>query len=323
MEQARRVIVTGATGLIGSALCHALQDRGYGVVVLSRHPDAARAKVPDALAYVAWQPEESGSWREQIDGAYAVVHLAGESIYTFGKRQTQASVRTETQTRVRAIRGLAGAMADAHEPPAAFICASSVGTYGFAGWTDAEYTEDSPVGDDFWGHDSQLWEQAALEVEGQHARVVVLRTGYVLDARPGGGLAQQVEQFRRGFGGPVLPGSQWTPWIHIADVAGLILLAIEDPRVRGPLNVVAPGVVRNRAFAAALGHAVGRSARLPIPGFMLRLGFGVTADTIIHGKRVMPQKALDLGYHFQFPTLDLALRDLVRPEGKAPTTRAS
>jgi uncharacterized protein len=323
VEQARRVIVTGATGLIGSALCRALQDRGYGVVVFSRHSDAARTKVPGALAYVAWQPEESGPWRAQIDGAYAVVHLAGESIYTFGKRQTKAGVRAETQARVRAIRGLAGAMAEAQEPPAAFICASSVGTYGFAGWTDAEYTEDSSVGDDFWGHDSQLWEQAALEAERQHARVVVLRTGYGLDAGPGGGLAQQVEQFRRGFGGPVLPGSQWTPWIHIADVAGLILLAIEDSRVRGPLNVVSPGVVRNREFATALGNAVGRSARLPIPGFMLRLGFGVTADTIIHGKRVVPQKALDLGYHFLFPTLDLALRDLVRSEGKAPTARAS
>jgi uncharacterized protein len=316
----RCVVVTGATGLIGSALCRALQDLGDGVIVFSRHPDAAQTQVPQALTYVAWQPEESGPWREQIDGAYAVVHLAGKSIYTLGQRQTQATIRAETQARAHAIHGLVGAMAAAHKPPALFVCASSVGTYGFAGWTDAELTEDSPAGTDFWGRDSQLWEGAALEAEQHKVRTVVLRTGYVLDARPGGGLAQQVEQFRRGFGGPVMPGSQWTPWIHIADVVGLILLAIVDSRVQGPLNVVAPGVVRSREFAATLGRVVGRSARFPIPGFMLRLGFGVTADTIAHGRRVVPRKALDLGYKFQFPTLEPALRDLVRTPGHDPAT---
>jgi uncharacterized protein (TIGR01777 family) len=323
MVHAQRVVLTGATGLIGSALCHALRDRGGDVIVFSRHPDAARTKVPGALAYIAWQPEESGPWGTQIDGADAVVHLAGESIYTFGKRQTEATVRAETQARARAIRGLVGAMAEAHKPPSVFVCASSVGTYGYAGWTDVQFTEDSPAGSDFWGRDSQLWEAAALEDERQHVRAVVLRTGYVLDARSGSGLARQAEQFRRGFGGPVLPGSQWVPWIHIADVVGLILLAMEDSHVRGPINVVAPGVVRNREFAATLGRVVGRSARLPIPGFLLRLSVGITADTIIHGRRVVPRKALDLGYQFHFPTLEPALRNLVGLEGHAPTGKAT
>ena len=117
MEDTKRVIVTGATGLIGSRLCSELQRRGYAVVVFSRGPEAARRKVPGALAYVAWQPQESGPWREQIDGTYGIVHLAGESIYTFGKRQTQASVRVETQNRVRGIGGLIRAMAEAQVKP--------------------------------------------------------------------------------------------------------------------------------------------------------------------------------------------------------------
>lgn len=323
MADTQRVVVTGATGLIGSALCGALAERDYGLIVFSRRPDAAREKVPGALEYVAWQPEDAEEWRKWLDGAYAVVHLAGESIFTFGKRQTEATIRAETQARVRAIHTLTGAMGAASTPPAVFICASSVGAYGFAGWSDAEYTEDSPAGTDFWGRDSQLWEAAALEAERQRIRTVVLRTGYVLDTQPGSGLAQQVEQFRRGFGGMVLPGSQWTPWIHIADVVGLIRYALEDARVHGPLNVVAPGVVRNREFAATLGRVVGRSARLPIPGLMLRLGVGKTADTIIHGRRVVPRKALDLGYPFRFPTLELALRDLVRPDARVSGTSAS
>ena len=314
MEDTKRVIVTGATGLIGSRLCSELQRRGYAVVVFSRDPETARRKVPGAMAYVAWQPLESGPWREQIDGAYGVVNLAGESIYTFGKRQTQASVRAETKNRVRGIGGLIRAMAEAQVKPQVFVSASSVGTYGYADFTDAEFTENSSPGTDFWGQDSLPWEEAALEAERLGIRTVVMRTGYVLDAQPQGGLAQQVAQFRRGFGGPVLPGTQWLPWIHVADEVGLVVLALEDARVHGPLNGTAPGVVRNQEFAQTLGQVVGKPARLPTPGVLLRMGFGVVAETIIHGRRVVPRKALDLGYQFQFATLESALRDLVGSE---------
>jgi uncharacterized protein (TIGR01777 family) len=168
-------------------------------------------------------------------------------------------------------------------------------------------------GDDFWGRVSLPWEEAALEAERLGVRTVVLRTGYVLDGRPGSGLAQQVAQFRRGFGGPVRPGSQWVPWIHIADAVELILLALDDERVRGPLNCTAPGVVRNREFAETLGRVVGKPANRAMPGVMLRMFMGVVADTIIHGRCVVPEAALALGYDFRFPTLDAALRDLVAP----------
>ena len=144
-------------------------------------------------------------------------------------------------------------------------------------------------------------------------RTVLLRTGYVLDASPRGGLARQAAQFRRGFGGPVLPGKQWVPWIHLADEVGLIQMALSDERVRGPLNCTAPEVPRNREFAATLGRVLGKPVRMAVPGFAMRMGLGVAADILIHGRRVVPQKALDLGYQFRFPTLESALRDLLTP----------
>jgi uncharacterized protein (TIGR01777 family) len=314
----KRVIVTGATGLIGRALCALLRERGYAVIVFTRRPDVARVEVPGALAYVAWQPEQLGPWAEWVDGATAVVHLAGESIFTFGKRQTQASIRAETHSRMRTIQRLVHAMEAARVHPLVFVSASSVGTYGYAGFSDTEYTEESPAGTDFWGCDSQEWEAPALQTSQLGVRPVVLRTGYVLGTGPASGLTQQAEQVRRGFGGPVLPGRQWVPWVHIADVAGLIVFALEDERVRGPLNVVAPGVVRNREFTATLARVVGKPARFPVPGVLLRLGFGITADTIIHGRRVVPRKALDLGYAFRFAALEPAMRDLLAADSRQP-----
>ncbi len=311
MTEMKRVIVTGATGLIGSGLCQALIRRGYAVVVFSRDPVAAREQIAGAVDYIAWQPEENGDWATYIEGAYGVVNLAGGSIYTFGKRQTQESINAETRDRVRGIHGLVSAMKEARVKPQVFVCASSVGTYGFDGFTDAEYTETSSPGMDFWGQSSVRWEEAALAAGQVGIRTVVMRFGYVLAMHPHSGLAQQVGQFQRGFGGPVRPGKQWQPWIHIADAAGLSVFALEDQRVRGALNGTAPDVVRNRDFAHTLGQAVGKPARLATPGFFLRMWLGVTADTIIYGRRVLPKKALDLGYQFQFATLESAFRDLL------------
>jgi uncharacterized protein (TIGR01777 family) len=322
MTEAKRIIVTGATGLIGSSLCQELIQRGYAVVVFSRNPTVARAKVPGATAYVAWQPAENGSWAEYIDGAYGIVNLAGGSIYTFGKRQTRESISAETQNRVRGIHGLVRAMTEAQAKPQVFVCASSVGTYGFNGFTDTEFTEASPPATDFWGQVSLPWEEATLAAEQVGVRAVVMRFGYVLSMHPHSGLAQQVEQFQRGFGGPVRPGKQWQSWIHIADAVGLIVFALEENQVRGPLNGTAPGAVRNRDFAQTLAQAVGKPDRIATPGFLLRMWLGVTADTIIYGRRVLPKKAIDLGYLFRFATLESALHDLLDaepPRGDAHT----
>ncbi len=308
---AKRVVVTGATGLIGQALCQELIAHGYEIVVFSRAPEAARAKVADAAAYVAWQPETTGGWAAQIDGAYGVVYLAGESIFSFGKRHTRADISAQSAARERGEQGIVAAMAAASVKPQVFVGASSVGAYGYAGFTDADFDESSPHGDDFWGRDSATLETATLAAEDLGVRTVVIRTGYVLDAGPHGGLQGQAEQFRRGFGGPVLPGRQWLPWIHLADAVGLFALALEDERARGPLNAVAPGLVRQTEFAATLGRVVGKPSWVPVPGFALRLAVGVTADIVIHGRRVIPHRAQELGYAYRFPDLEGAMRDLL------------
>ena len=324
MVETKRVIVTGATGLIGSSLCRELIKRGYAVVVFSRNPAAARTVIPGAEAYVAWQPEENGPWAEYMKGTYGVVHLAGDSIYTWGSRQTQASISAETQNRIRAIQGLIRAMTAAQAKPQVFVSASSVGTYGFDGFTDAEFTESSAPGTDFWGQVSLPWEEAALEAQKIGIRAVVMRFGYVLAMHSHGGLAQQAEQFRRGFGGRVGSGKQWQPWIHVADAAGLILFALEESRVEGAVNGTAPDVVRNRDFTQMLAQMVRKPARMVIPGVLLRMWLGVTAETILYGRRVLPYKALSLGYHFQFETLESALRDLLEalPAGSETSSRS-
>jgi uncharacterized protein len=314
MSETKRMVVTGATGLIGGNLSRALIRRGYEVVVCSRDPAAARATIIGAVDYVPWQPEESGAWAEYIDGAYGVVNLAGGSIFTFGQRQTRKSITEETSNRVRGIQGLVQAMAEARAKPQVFVSASSVGTYGFDGLTDTAFTESSPPGTDFWGRTSLPWEEAALRAESAGMRPVVVRFGYVLGMQPHSGLARQVDQFRRGFGGPVGSGKQWQPWIHVADASGLVIFALEDSRVQGPLNGTAPDVVRNRDFTAELAKLVGKPARLPTPGLLMHMWIGLSADTILYGRRVLPQKALDLGYQFQFPTLASALHDLVDAE---------
>jgi uncharacterized protein len=322
MEKTKRIIVTGATGLIGSSLCQELIQRGYAVVVFSRDPIAAQAKIPGAASYVAWQPEEHGPWSEHIEGAYAVVNLAGGSIYTFGKRQTRESISVETQHRIRGIHGLVRAMTEAQVKPQVFVCASSVGTYGFDGFTDTEFTEASPPATDFWGQTSLPWEEAAQSADQIGVRPVIMRFGYVLAMHPHSGLAQQVEQFRRGFGGPVSPGKQWQSWIHIADAVGLIIFALENNQVQGPLNGTAPDAMRSRDFAQTLAQAVGKPAHIATPGFLLKMWLGVTADTIIYGRRVLHKKALDLGYQFQFSTLTSALHDLLQLSPASSNTHA-
>lgn len=323
MAETKRVIVTGATGLIGSSVCRELIKRGYAVVVFSRDPRAAQTVVPGAKAYVTWQAREDGSWAEYLEGAYGVVHLAGGSIYTWGSRQTRESISAETQNRIHAIQGLVRAMTEAEAKPQVFVSASSVGTYGFDGLTDAAFTESSAPGTDFWGQVSLPWEEAARDVEKIGVRAVIMRFGYVLAMYPHSGLAQQVAQFQRGYGGRVGNGSQWQPWIHVADAAGLILFALEESRVEGAVNGTAPDVVRNRDFTHMLAQMVGKSTRMAIPGFLLRMCLGVTAETILYGRRVLPHKALDLGYHFQFATLESALRDLLeaRPAGSETSSR--
>ena len=306
----RRVIVVGATGIIGRPLCRNLLASGYDLVVFSRDPEEARRLVPGASEYITWQAQERGDWEPAVDGAWAVVNMAGAPFFT---RWNAAYKREMGASRTRATRGLIHAMSVASVKPRVFIGGSSVGFYGYmnaGSANDKELTEEQPAGNDWWGSDSAQLEQEILRAEEIGVRAVVVRTGIVLDAQAGA-LGGQLPRYQKGQGSYIRPGDQWYSWIHVEDEAELIRLAIEDERVRGALNATAPYPERNREFMRLVGQVLGKPITRGMPGFLLKLFLGEVATVVIHGRRVVPAKALALGYQFKYVHAEDALRDLL------------
>lgn len=307
MADSKRVVVAGATGLIGRKLCAELTAKGYQVVVFSRNPDSARRAIPGAVEYVRWTPAESGPWAASIDGAYAVVNLAGAPI--IGKRWNAAYKQELRESRVVGTRGLVTAMAGSQRKPSVFINGSAIGYYGNR--DDTPLDEQARPGNDFLAELSVEWEREAAKAEQAGIRTVILRTGIVLDTE-GGALKPLLLPFRLGVGGPVLPGSQYWSWIHLDDEVGLILFALEHEQVSGPLNATAPEPLTNREFSKVLGKVLGRPSLVPVPGFALNILLGEVAEPlIVHGQRVIPAKAQQQGYSFKYPRLEPALRQLL------------
>jgi hypothetical protein len=307
MSNTRRVIVTGATGLIGKRLCEQLIATGYQIVVFSRSPEQARQSLPGAAEYVAWTPSEHGAWAGAIDGAYGVIHLAGAPI--LGKRWSEAYKAEIRNSRIVGTRGLVNAIRAAQNKPQVFVSGSAVGYYG--GRDDTKLDENAAPGNDFLAQTCIEWEREAAQAQQLGVRTVIVRTGIVLD--PGeGALPQMALPFRFYAGGPILPGTQWFPWIHIEDEVGLLLFALENERVHGPLNASAPEPQTNRDFTKTLGKVMGKPAWAPVPGFGLRILMGEVAGMLTEGQRVIPKKAQDLGYQFKYPTSEQALRQLLQ-----------
>jgi uncharacterized protein (TIGR01777 family) len=311
MSNQKRAILTGATGLIGRQLFAALRERDYAVVVFSRSPDEARKKLPGAADYVAWSPEESGPWAAAIDGAHAVINLAGAPISQglIGVRWTEDYKREILASRVIGTRSLVQAIAVARERPAVLINASAVGFYGPRDATPID--EQAPAGHDFLGSVCVAWEQEAARAAELGVRVAKLRTGILLDPNSGA-LGQLLIPFRLRTGGPILPGTQYYSWIHPDDLIGLYLLALENDNASGPINATAPAPVTNREFTDTIGRVVGSPSWLPVPEFGLRLALGEMADVVIFGQRVLPRRAEELGYSFRYTALEPALRDLLK-----------
>ncbi|MBC8159703.1 MAG: TIGR01777 family protein [Roseiflexaceae bacterium] len=303
----KRIVVTGATGLIGRGLCAALIGRGDQVVVFSRNPGAARDKVAGAAEYVAWDAAEDGAWASALDGADAVVNLGASSL--FEQRWTDAFKREIRDSRVIGTRGIVGAIGRATRKPAVLVNASAVGIYGNR--VHERLDESSSLGHDFLANVCREWEAEATKAAPLGTRVVLLRTGIVLD--PGeGALKQLMLPFQFGIGGPVLPGTQWISWIHRADEVDLILQSLDDPGISGPLNATAPNPQTNAQFSRVLGVAMGRPSWIPVPGFAVRAVIGGASETVTNGQYVLPAKALAHGYRFRFENSEAALRDLLR-----------
>jgi uncharacterized protein len=289
-----RVTVTGASGLIGSRLVQALRDRGDDVTTLSRDP--ARG--------VPWDPAERAP-TDALNGRDAVVHLAGEHVAQRWSPEARKRIR---ESRELGTHNLVRGLEQADARPTILVSASAVGYYGHGG--DERLTEDAPPGDDFLAQVCVAWEEEARRAEPLGLRVVRVRTGVVLDAS-GGALGKMLLPFKLGAGGPVAGGRQYMPWIHADDVVGLYLAALDDERYSGPVNASAPEPVTNKAFSTALGRALHRPAVAPIPGFAIRALYGDMAEIVTEGQRAVPAKALELGYAFQHPDLDEALRSTV------------
>ena len=278
----------------------ALAGRRDEAVVVTRDP--SRAGLPPGARGTGWDGLATA-----VDGAGAVVHLAGETI---AQRWTTAAKARIVGSRVQAAERVGAALRAAKSPPAVLVNASAVGFYGNRG--DEELTEESPSGSGFLAETTLAWERAAREAVPDGVRLVLLRTGFVL-GEEGGGLSKMLIPFRFGLGGPLGSGRQWVPWIHRDDLVALLLAALDDARFEGPVNATAPAPVPMKELAAALGRVLRRPAFAPAPAFAIRAAMGEMAALVLDGQRALPGKALALGFSFRFPDLEPALRDLLAP----------
>lgn len=295
-----KVVIAGGSGFLGRPLAARLADDGHDVVVLTRGRAAGGLRARP----VTWTPDGSiGPWVGEIDGAGAVVNLAGEPI---AARRWSSRQKTRIRdSRVRATRSLAEAIGRVVAPPPVFLSGSAVGFYGPLG--DEIATEETPPGSDFLAGVCVRWETEASRAAGPKTRVVCIRTGLVLE-RDGGALAQMLPPFRLGVGGPVGSGRQYWPWIHRDDWVDLARWAMLTASVAGPVNASAPSPVTNREFAHALGRAMHRPSFMPAPAFALRILLGEMADALLlSGQRAVPSKAEKLGYSFRYPRVNDAL----------------
>jgi uncharacterized protein (TIGR01777 family) len=305
-----RVFVTGGTGLIGVRLVRALRQRGDDVLVLSRRADAWRRVGPD-VEVVAGDPMAAGPWRDRLASCEAVVNLAGAGI--FDRRWNVEYKALIRDSRLKSTENVVAALTKqpmrSDGSPKVMVSGSAIGYYGVHG--DEEIDESSPQGDDYMARTCGEWEAAACSAESAGVRVVLVRTGIVLDRR-GGALMALWIPFKLGAGGPVGSGRQYMSWIHHSDEVGILLLALDNAEAGGPVNATAPVPVTNKEFGKTLGRAMGRPALLPSPAIGLRLLLGEAAGVVTTGQRVLPRRAEALGYQFHYPDVEAALRQIVR-----------
>ncbi len=301
-----RVLVTGASGLIGSTVCDALLARGDEVVGLTRDPSRARATNP-TVSWHAWHPATERPPAVAFEGVDGVMNLIGENI---NQRLTPAAKERIRDSRLRATKNLVDGMAAAPVTPGVLVSQCAVGYYGDHG--EAIVDESTPPATDWTGQLCADWDQAAMDAGSDEIRVTVLRSAPVLD--PAGGLLKQLLlPFRLGVGGPLAGGHQYMPWIHRDDEVALFLWALDNGQVSGPHNASAPNPVTNREFSKTLGSVLRRPAIAPIPRAALVAMRGEElTDQILGSMRVVPRRALDAGFTFRYPELEPALRDLLR-----------
>jgi hypothetical protein len=302
-----KILITGASGFVGSRLTRALLDRGHRVIGVARHAPAQGVR-PTGFRFVPADTTRPGDWQAELSGADAVVNLAGRTI--FG-RWTDAVKQEIRDSRILTTRHVVDGLPAGK--PVVLVSASGVGFYGDQG--EETLTEDSPAGEGFLAQLSMDWEAEARRGADSGARVALARLGVVLG--PGGGaLAQMIPAFKAFVGGPIGSGRQWFPWIHLDDLAAAVAFILDHPELSGPINLCAPHPVRNRELAMALGNALGRPAALPAPSFMLRLALGEFAGVLLGSQRALPQKLAASGFRFKYPQIQPAVAAALKDGAK-------
>jgi len=296
------ILISGATGFIGRRLCRELGEAGHNLSALSRNPALAQRALPVLHQTFGWEPIAAPPPTQAFARVDAVIHLAGESV---SGRWTAAKKRAIRESRLRGTANLIKAIAGLSQRPKLLISASASGYYGERG--EEQLDEKSPPGAGFLAELCQAWEGEARRAQELGLRVVCLRTGIVLGAG-GGALAALLPPFKLGLGGRMGSGRQWWSWVHLDDVIGIIIEALADETLDGPLNLTSPRPLRQGEFARILGRIVGRPTLLPTPAWLLKLAVGEFAGELLASRRVLPRRALARGYRFRCGELEPALR---------------
>ncbi|OGR93544.1 MAG: TIGR01777 family protein [Elusimicrobia bacterium RIFCSPLOWO2_01_FULL_59_12] len=292
-----KILMSGSTGLVGSALVPYLANKSHSVTRLVRKGQSG----------ISWNPDAGSIDTAALEGFDAVIHLAGESIAS--GRWTAAKKQRIRDSRVRGTHQLAEVLTALKLPPRTLLCASAIGFYGDRG--EEILREENPAGTGFLAEVCRAWEAAAATAALKGIRVVYLRFGVILSPA-GGALAKMLVPFKLGVGGKIGPGNQYMSWIAIDDVLGAVLHALSNPVLKGPVNVVAPDPVTNLAFTKTLGRVLWRPTIVPLPAFAARLAFGEMADELLlASQRVEPRMLHKSGYAFRYPELEGALRHLL------------
>ncbi len=306
-----RVIITGGSGLIGRALTEKLVASGHEVIILSRAPENVKG-LPSGARAAGWDGQTSAGWGDLVNGAGAVVNLAGESIKGDGflpSRWTRRRKALIRQSRLDAGRAVVEAIRAASKKPAVLLQASAVGYYGPR--SDEPLTESGPPGSDFLANLCKEWEASTQEVEAMGVRRVVIRTGIPLTLK-GGAFPLLVLPFQLFAGNWFGSGKQYYPWIHFEDYIAALQFLIENPKASDVYNLSAPNPVSNREFARTLGKVMRRPVLMPVPRFAFEIAMGEVATVVMDGQRMIPKKLQEQGFTFKFPSFEQAARDLLK-----------
>lgn len=303
----KKIIITGATGLIGSKLCLALINRGDQVTIFTRNISSAQKLLGDKYSYVKWNYETPDEWAKHFEDKDAIIHLAGANL--FAKRWTVGYKKIILESREVSTRNLVSAIRSTKNNINVFVCSSAVGYYGSQ--SDEILIEDSKLGNDYLAQVCNVWESEAEKASKIGIRTSMLRQGIVL-SDDGGALKNMLAPFRFFFGGSLGSGQQWFPWIHIDDLIEIYLFILDNAEISGAVNVVSPESVRMNEFAKTLGGILNRPSIFKVPGFVLRVLVGEAASAIVSSQRVVPKKLIEHGFKFKFEKLEAALNDLLK-----------